>query len=41
MIEEKTGIRAVYLPLFVNDDMGISNNFELMDYWISQIKQNI
>ncbi|MFP4488396.1 MAG: metal ABC transporter substrate-binding protein [Bacteroidales bacterium] len=41
MIEDKTGIKAVYLPLFVNSDMGINNNFELMDYWISQIKQNI
>ncbi|MFO7756152.1 MAG: metal ABC transporter substrate-binding protein [Bacteroidales bacterium] len=41
MIEEKTGIKAVYLPLFVNSDLGINNNFELMDYWISQIKQNI
>jgi len=41
MIEDRTGIRAVYLPLFVNSEMGIDNNFELMDYWISQIKQNI
>lgn len=41
MIEDKTGIKAVYLPLFINSDMGINNNFELMDYWISQIKQNI
>lgn len=41
MIEDRTGIKAVYLPLFVNTDMGIDNNFELMDHWISQIKQNI
>lgn len=41
MIEDRTGIRAVYLPLFVNSEMGIDNNFELMDYWISVIKQNI
>ncbi|HDZ41328.1 MAG TPA: zinc ABC transporter substrate-binding protein [Bacteroidetes bacterium] len=41
MIEDRTGIKAVYLPLFVNNELGINNNFELMDYWISQIKQNI
>jgi len=41
MIEERTGIKAVYLPLFVNNGMGINNNFELMDYWISEIKKNI
>ena len=41
MIEDRTGIKAVYLPLFVNTDMGIDNNFELMDYWISQIKASI
>lgn len=41
MIEDRTGIQAVYLPLFVNNSMGIDNNFELMDYWISQINQNI
>jgi ABC-type Zn uptake system ZnuABC Zn-binding protein ZnuA len=37
MIETKTGIRAVYLPLFVNPDKGIEDNFELIDYWIDQI----
>jgi len=41
MIEDRTGIKAVYLPLFVNKQMDIDNNFELMDYWIRQIKQNI
>ncbi|MEE4215531.1 MAG: metal ABC transporter substrate-binding protein, partial [Bacteroidales bacterium] len=41
MIEDRTGIKAVYLPLFVNNSMDIDNNFELMDYWISQINQNI
>ena len=41
MIEEKTGIRALYLPLFVHGIPGIDNNFELMDYWIDQINANI
>lgn len=41
MIENRTGIKAVYLPLFVNHEMGIDNNFELVDYWITEIKQNL
>ncbi|HPF92734.1 MAG TPA: metal ABC transporter substrate-binding protein [Tenuifilaceae bacterium] len=41
MIEEKTGIKAVYLPLFSKSIEGVNNNFELMDYWINQIKTNI
>jgi len=41
MIENRTGIKAVYLPLFVNHEMGIENNFELVDYWISQIKKSL
>ena len=41
MIEDKTGIKAVYLPLFVHGIQGIDNNFQLMDYWIEQIKSNI
>jgi len=41
MIEDRTGIKAVYLPLFINREMGINNNFELVDYWISQIKKNL
>ncbi len=41
MIEAKTGIKAVYLPLFVNPDRGIDDNFELLDHWIEQILQNI
>ncbi|MBS0010313.1 MAG: zinc ABC transporter substrate-binding protein [Bacteroidales bacterium] len=41
MIEDRTGIKAVYLPLFVNSELGINNNFELMDYWIRQVKSNI
>ena len=41
MIEEKTGIKALYLPLFVEGIQGIDNNFELIDYWIDQINENI
>ena len=41
MIEEKTGIKALYLPLFVHGLPGINDSFELMDYWIDQINANI
>jgi len=41
MIEEKTGIKALYLPLFVQGLPGINDNFDLMDYWIEQIDANI
>ncbi len=41
MIEDKTGIKALYLPLFVHGIPGIDDNFELMDYWIDQINANI
>lgn len=41
MIEAKTGIKALYLPLHVNAVPGIDDNFKLVDYWIDQIKANI
>jgi hypothetical protein len=41
MIEAKTGIKAVSLPLFVNYNNGIDDNFKLIDYWINQINSNI
>jgi ABC-type Zn uptake system ZnuABC Zn-binding protein ZnuA len=41
MIEEKTGIKALYLPLFVQGVPGINDNFQLIDYWIKQINENI
>jgi len=41
MIEERAGIKTVYLPLFVNETIGIKDNFQLIDYWISQIKKNL
>jgi len=41
MIEEKTGIQALFLPLFVNGIEEVENNFQLVDYWIDQINKNI
>ncbi|HBE40389.1 MAG TPA: hypothetical protein DDW27_04160, partial [Bacteroidales bacterium] len=41
MIEAKTGIKALYLPLHVNAIPGVDDNFKLVDYWIDQIKTNI
>ncbi len=41
MISDKTGIKAVFLPLFVNSELGINNNFELMDFWIEQVKSSL
>lgn len=41
MISDKTNIKAVYLPLFVNSELGINDNFELMDYWIEQVKSSL
>jgi zinc/manganese transport system substrate-binding protein len=40
-IADKTGIKAVYLPLFTRAIPGIDNNFQLVDYWIEQINRNI
>lgn len=37
MIQEKTGILPVYLPLHVNALPGIDDSFRLVDYWIDQI----
>lgn len=41
MIESKTGIKALYLPLFTKSVEGVDDNFQLMNYWIKQVKQNI
>ncbi len=41
MIEDKTGIKAVYLPLFVQGSPEINDNFQLVDYWIDQVKMHI
>lgn len=36
-IEERTGIRAVFLPISVTGEEGIDTLFELYDYWIDTI----
>ncbi len=41
MIEDKTGVKALFLPLFVEGVPRINNNFQLVDYWIEQIGSNI
>jgi ABC-type Zn uptake system ZnuABC Zn-binding protein ZnuA len=41
MIEDKTGIKALYLPLFVDGIPGVDDNFKLVDYWITQINASI
>jgi len=41
MIEDKTGIKAVYLPLFVHGIEEVNDNFQLVDYWIDQINNSI
>jgi len=41
MIESKTGIKALFLPLFVSGVEGVEDNFKLVDYWIDQVNANI
>jgi len=41
MIEEKTGIKAVFLPLQTGNLPELSDNFKLMDYWLDQLINNI
>ena len=41
MIESKTGIKALYLPLFTKSVAGVDDNFQLTDYWIDQVIKNI
>jgi len=41
MIEDKTGVKAVFLPLFVGGIDSVNDNFELVDYWIDQVISNI
>ena len=40
-IADKTGIEALYLPLFVKALPEIKDNFQMVDYWIDQINRNI
>ncbi|MEA1877413.1 MAG: metal ABC transporter substrate-binding protein [Bacteroidota bacterium] len=37
MIENKTGITALYLPLFVGGIEEVGDNFQLVNYWIKEI----
>ena len=39
MIEERTGIKAVFLPLSVGGVPEVSDNFKLVDYWIAEIQK--
>jgi len=41
MIEAKTGIKALFMPLFVHGVPEVTNNFKLVNYWIANINQNI
>ncbi|MFC1513526.1 metal ABC transporter substrate-binding protein [candidate division KSB1 bacterium] len=41
MIEDRTGIKALFLPLFVAATPGVDDNFEMIDFWIDQINENI
>lgn len=41
MIESKTGIKALFLPLFVHGIPEVTDNFKLVDYWIDQINEHI
>jgi zinc/manganese transport system substrate-binding protein len=41
MIESKTGIKALFLPLFVHGTPEITDNFKLVDFWIKQVNANI
>ncbi len=36
-IEERTGVRAIFLPISVTGEPGIDTIFELYDYWIETI----
>ncbi|MBN2007972.1 zinc ABC transporter substrate-binding protein [candidate division KSB1 bacterium] len=41
MIEAKTGVKAVFLPLYVNGVPEAADVFSLADYWIDQINKTI
>ena len=41
MIEDRTGIKAVYLPVSVGGLPEITDSFQLMDYWIDHINANL
>ena len=41
MIEERTGIKALYLPVHVTGLPEIKDSFQLIDYWIEHINANL
>ncbi len=41
MIESRTGIKAVFLPMFVDGLPELDDNFKLVDYWIDQINAHL
>lgn len=41
MIEDRTGIKAIYLPVHVTGLPEIQDSFQLISYWIDQINANL
>ena len=40
-IEERTGVKALFLPISVTGEPGINTSFELYSYWIEKINEAI
>ena len=41
MIEDRTGIKALYLPVHSTGIPEITESFQLIDYWIEQINETV
>ena len=41
MIEDRTGIKSIYLPVHVTGSAEIQDSFQLIDYWIGHINANL
>lgn len=41
MIEDRTDIKAIYLPVHVTGSAEIQDSFQLIDYWIDHINANL
>jgi len=41
MIESRTGIKAVYLPLCCGAEKGVDDVFDLVDFWINSINEKM
>ena len=41
MIEDRTGIKAIYLPVHATGLPEIQDSFQLIDYWIDHINANL